>query len=146
VFDRERIVEGPAATSASANGTSISPEHVKKDTPKPPLASKRKDDMLIREEYNIKCVHYHREIPVTNPAPAIVAVEQEPRPLKVEEIPPLQKAAATGALNDLNELLDAGEKIDKLLPFEAVLRKADTNLHVGGCTALHLAAFFGRPK
>ena len=102
--------------------------------------------MLIRKEYYFKRVHYHHEIQVTKPASAIVAVEQEPRPLTVEGLPLLHKAVATGALNNPNELLDGGEKIDKPLPFESVLKKADTNLYFGGCTLLHLAAFLGRAK
>jgi len=50
-------------------------------------------------------------------------VEVEPQQLKVEDLPPLHRAAANGSPAEIEVLLDSSEMVDSPLPFNAVLDK-----------------------
>jgi ankyrin repeat protein len=151
LFEHERVVEGnTVVTSASETVNTSSSKENASETPdlEARYGTKRKDEPFIREEFYFKHVHYHREIQVikTNSIPTPI-VEVEPQQLNVEELPPLHRAAANGALAEINELLDNSEMVDSPLLSNAVLDKpVGGRQEFRGCSPLHLAAYFGRAK
>jgi len=80
--------------------------------------------LFIREEFYFKHVHYHREIQIIKTSSSSTPiVEVEPQQLKVEDLPPLHRAAANGSPAEIEVLLDSSEMVDSPLPFNAVLDK-----------------------
>jgi len=151
LFEHERVVEGNAivtSVSETVNTTSLKENASENLEPERRHGTKRKDELFIREEFYFKHVHYHREIQVIKPSSiSTPTVEVEPQQLKVEDLPPLHKAAANGSLAEISELLDNGGSIDAPLPFDVVL---DTNDMEGyGLEVVRLSTlqlFLAEPK
>ena len=106
--------------------------------------SKAKKD--LDEESYFNRVHYHHEIWKKRLVRAVESSDEEKSNiLKVEDLPPLHKAAATGDLSQITALLDDGYNIDAPLPFRAILSE-DNSFQFEGCSPLQIAAFFGKSK
>ena len=93
------------------------------------------------QEYSIfNSVQYHREIRKIRQKSIINSAEEQDRPFKIDMLPPLHKAAATGDLFELHRLVASGTDINDPLPYKA----SHKSFQFKGCSPLLAACWFGR--
>ncbi|KAG4438868.1 hypothetical protein IFR05_005657 [Cadophora sp. M221] len=161
IFDKERVVEVTEAKDATKDNTSTdcqgsnqagqSCTGIKKSS-ESINGIYRHNSIRASADLLFKSIHYHREVLVPRPNTADHSESQlakkEVRKFDPEELPPLHKAAAKGALSELTRILeeDTDADVNQPLPPSGFLGYKDMTMDFEGVTPIHLAAFYGKTR
>lgn len=98
------------------------------------------------ESFHFKHVHYHREVLIRRKMPQPQLSSKPDKDLywnfEIEELPRLHRAAARGALSDIEKLIKRGKDINSRTPDR--LYDEDRRVIIDGALPIHIACYFGK--